>query len=80
MKRLFGPGTPGLHRLQWDLRQSAASSGATSSESRSGRSGGRRSADPLVEPGTYTVALTKIVDGKETVLGETQNLRVKPLL
>jgi hypothetical protein len=32
-----------------------------------------------VDPGTYTITLSKIIDGKETALGETRSIRVKPL-
>jgi len=79
VRQITGPATPGLHRVQWDLRRSRESAGDKESESRGGRSGRRRQAGALVEPGSYTITLTKIVDGKETVLGETQTIRVKPL-
>lgn len=79
VRQITSPTTPGLHRVQWDLRRSPQSAGDSESESRGGRSGRRRQSGPLVEPGKYTITLTKIVDGKETALGETQTIRVKPL-
>ncbi len=67
IRELTGPGTPGLHRLQWDLRhgpleprgargggRGGGRGGAGGGGGRGGRGGGRA---PLAEPGTYQVTL-----------------------
>jgi hypothetical protein len=79
VRRIVGTATPGLHRVQWDFRRSPKSAGDKELEFRGGRSGRQRQSGALVEPGNYTITLIKIVDGKETVLGETQTIRVRPL-
>ena len=33
----------------------------------------------MVAPGTYTVSLAKLVDGKQTKLGQTQSVAAQPL-
>ena len=79
VRQITGPATPGLHRVQWDLRRTRESTADTEPQARSGRSGRRGQSGPLADPGTYTITLTRIVDGKNTTLGEPQTLRIKPL-
>jgi len=53
LRRLTGPGTPGLHRLTWNLRESSPQPPEGAAE------GGRfRMPGPEVLPGTYRVELT----------------------
>ncbi len=79
VRRISGPATPGLHRVQWDLRRDREPGDNAESQPRGGRGKHRRPSGPLVEPNNSTITLTNIADGKETALGETQTLRVKPL-
>lgn len=79
VRQINGPTTPGLHRVQWNLRRGSQSSGDEESGSRGRRSRRRRQSGPLVEPGRYTITLTKVIDGKETVLGKSQTAQVRPL-
>ena len=80
VRQINGPTTPGLHRVQWNLRRAPQSAGDRESEPRGRRSRRRgRQSGPLVEPGGYTITLTKVVDGSKTILGESQTIQVKPL-
>ncbi len=53
----------GLQRLHWDLRQSDGMGGAAA----------------LISPGTYSVALSKVVKGEWEDLGTSESFEVKPL-
>ena len=79
VRQINGPTTPGLNRVQWDLRRGLQSAGDRESESRGRRSRRGRQSGPLVEPGRYTITLTKVVDGEETVLSKPQTIQVRPL-
>lgn len=79
VRQINGPTTPGLHRVQWDLRRGPQSAGDRESEPRGGRSRRGRQSGPFVEPGRYTITLTKVIDGEETVLGKSQTAQVRPL-
>ncbi len=79
VRQINGPTTPGLHRVQWDLRRGPQSAGDRESEHRGRRSRHGRQSGPLVEPGRYTITLTKVVDGSKTILGESQTIQAKPL-
>jgi photosystem II stability/assembly factor-like uncharacterized protein len=79
VRQLTSPATPGFHRVQWDLHRGREYGGDAESQSRGGRGSRRRQSGPLVEPGQYTVTLTKSVDAKQTALGSPQTIRVKPL-
>lgn len=63
VRRLSAPLKKGLHRFNWDLRESDGMGGAVA----------------LVQPGTYTVALSKVVNGQWTDLGTSTNFEVLPL-
>ena len=76
VRQIAGPTTPGLHRVQWDLRRDPER--ADDEAKTRSRRGGKQSGS-LVEPGTYMVTLIKITDNQETVLGKTQTIRVKSL-
>jgi len=68
VRRIEGETGKGLHRVAWDLRREAPDPVG------SGASG------PLAAPGEYSVRLSKIIDGDETLLGEPQAFAVKPIL
>ncbi len=69
VRRIEGSRSEGIHRTAWDLRYPA-----TTPVSRSGGGSGA-----LALPGTYTVGLSKLVDGEETVLVEPVSFEVVPL-
>ncbi len=84
IRQITGPTTAGLHRVVWDLRGAPQSverkrdrKNQRAPRDRQRRRG--RQSGPLVKPGKYTITLTKVVDGEETVLGEPQTIEVKPL-
>lgn len=66
VRRLPGPSESGFHQLQWDLR--------TLAQDASDR---RPRLGALVEPGLYKLKLMRVVEGKESILGETQWLKVR---
>jgi hypothetical protein len=72
--RITGPATAGLHRVVWDLRRLPHTQ-----EKESGQSRRRSRPGKLVEPGEYTISLLKVGNGRETALGESQTIQVKPL-
>jgi len=74
VRRLSGPATAGIQRLNWDLRYPAANLSAPPPpdadfefEPPSG---------PLVMPGTYKLLVSKRVDGVLTALGPAQEFQV----
>jgi photosystem II stability/assembly factor-like uncharacterized protein len=80
VRRLTGRTSAGVTSVTWDLRYPSArpitSGGGGGGFGGFGRGGG---AGPYVVPGTYTVALAKLVDGVTTPVGEPQNFEVYPL-
>jgi photosystem II stability/assembly factor-like uncharacterized protein len=76
IRQITGPGTTGLHRIVWDLR---GESPKEEIEEGQRRRRGRRQLGPLVEPGEYTITLTKIINEKAIVLGKPQTIKVKKL-
>ncbi len=72
VRRVEGPVTSGFHRVAWDLRfPSPQAVGLTATDT--GASG------MLVAPGTYTVTMSKRVDGEVTELSSPQTFDVVPL-
>lgn len=67
------PGT-GVQRIAWDLRYGSDGPVSGGGGGFFGRGGG-----PMVAPGTYHVALTKVVDGVPTQLTEPVSFQVVPL-
>ena len=61
VSRFDGANGAGIHRVTWDLRY----------RNKTFSNGG-----PLVEPGTYTIAATKIVEGESTAVGTPQKVEV----
>lgn len=73
VRRIKGDKTAGFHRIAWDLRYpvpDAIELGATPDEEAIGM---------LAAPGKYKVSLSKVVDGKVTVLAEPVEFDVVPL-
>jgi photosystem II stability/assembly factor-like uncharacterized protein len=72
VRRLTGPTKSGFHRVAWDLRYPASNPPAAprpgSDDEEDQFAPGPRG--PLAMPGTYRVALAKVVDGTVTPLGE----------
>ncbi|MCH8124974.1 glycosyl hydrolase [candidate division KSB1 bacterium] len=77
VRRITGATGSGIHRVAWDLRYPAAN--PTSLGSGESRGFGRRASGPMGLPGTYEVALSKMVDGEETPLGTPQSFITKSL-
>jgi len=73
VRRLTGKTSKGFHRVDWDLRYPSTSP----ISGRGGRRGG--GGGPMVVPGTYTVALSTLIDGKMAPLGGPQAFEVKAL-
>ena len=63
VSRIAGSTSKGTHRTTWDLRHAGT-----------GRGGG-----PAAIPGTYTVDITKTVDGEITELVEATEFEIEPL-
>ena len=63
VNRLAGSTSKGMHRAHWDLRHAGIGGGD----------------GPLAIPGTYTVDITKIVDGERTELVEPTEFDIEPL-
>ncbi len=63
VRRLSGSTSKGMHRTNWDLRHAG-----------SGRRGG-----PLAIPGTYTVEISKTVNGETTELVAATEFEIEPL-
>lgn len=73
LNRIKAPSSQGMHRVTWNLRTRfnlPLNKGAKLS---------KKSAGIMVEPGTYSARLVKVVDGKKTNLGEPINFGVKNL-
>lgn len=75
VRTLSGPATAGVHRVHWDLRREAQ---RDEGGERRRRRRGRR-AGPLVDIGTYSVMLNRVVDDESHPLDEPQRLEVTPL-
>jgi hypothetical protein len=75
VNRISGATSKGLHRVAWDLRYSSQG-GVRLDNNRSGGFGG---GGFMASPGTYTVTLSKEVDGVQTTLSYAQGFEVVPL-
>ncbi len=74
VRRLPGPTGSGFHRLAWDLRYTELSPIDQADN------GWRESSSGILAlPGTYTVELSRYVDGQFTQLGTPQTFKVVPL-
>ncbi len=61
----------GFHRVSWNLKYSSKMGIKLDDDPPSW--------GPLVVPGTYTVSLSKVIDGRETAMSLPQTFEVKPL-
>ncbi len=77
IRHLTGPAKAGIHRISWDLRFPSPEPASLEPP----RSGPFTTPPrgPRVVPDTYTVQLSKRVDGAVTPLGEPRSFAVKPL-
>lgn len=76
VKKVEGATSAGIHRTAWDF--SYPSRRAVGLNERGG-GGGWRNRGMMAVPGTYTVTLSKQVDGKVTVLDGPMEFKVVPL-
>ena len=76
VRKISQPLSKGIKRVAWDLRY--PSTWAVRPGQRGG-GGGRWSSGALAPPGTYSVSLSKEMDGKITELDGPVTFRVKPL-
>ncbi len=75
VSRISGPVEKGFHRVAWDLRYPNVAPWT-------GEEGGDDFFAPagvLAMPGTYTVSLSRRVDGKETSVGDAKRFEVVPV-
>ena len=78
VRRITGPAGKGIHRVAWDLRYPAVD--PVAAEAAGPREDFRGTPEgPLVVPGTFTVTLTKRVNGVVTPLGEAQKFTMESL-
>lgn len=76
VRHLEGPVEAGFHRVTWDLRYPALDPWIAEDKRQSSR---REPAGVLVEPGTYTVNLTRRIDGRQEALHQAQTFDVKSI-
>ena len=67
VRRIQAPAEKGFNRLNWDLRYPGFEPISPSGDMDSG---------PLVVPGTYSVSISKVVNGMETPYEQSQNFEV----
>ncbi len=77
VRRVDGASSKGLHRATWDLRW--PSSRPTSLKNEIRNPWDREPSGQLTVPGSYTVTLSKVVDGVVTELAEPQTFEVVEL-
>ncbi len=75
VRKIEGKSGKGIHRVAWDLKQ------ASKRTVRMGQSGGsgRFSGGYLVSPGTYSVSISRQLEGEVTQLSNPQTFKVVPL-
>lgn len=78
VQQIKGKTGKGIHRVNWNLRR--ASKGLVRLKQPTGRGGFRRGGRGfMAAPGTYSVTLSKKIDGVITPLADPQNFEVIPL-
>jgi hypothetical protein len=77
IRRLNGNSGKGIHRIAWDLRYPDLSPTRLDSEALEPWSD--PPAGPLAVPGTFSVELAKLVDGRLKPLAESQTFLVEPM-
>jgi len=76
VRQVAGPVSAGFHRVAWDLRYPAFD---PITGPREPDPWGMPPSGPMATPGTYSVQLTKLVDGEVTAMGERQSFQAVPL-
>jgi hypothetical protein len=76
VRRLNASRSSGMHRTTWDLREAGPNPVGGGGGRRGGGGGG---GGPFVLPGTYSVQLATLIDGKYEDIGSAQDFRVMPL-
>lgn len=76
VRRLVGPVSKGFHRVEWDLRYARP---VPTSIDRARESWRESSSGMLALPGTYTVQLSRYVDGEFEILSEPQEFKTVSL-
>lgn len=76
VRRLVGPVSKGFHRVEWDLRYARP---APTRIDEAKESWQESSSGMLALPGTYTVQLSRYIDGEFTLLGEPQKFKTVSL-
>jgi len=76
VRRLVGPVSKGFHRVAWDLRYLLPSPTRIDEAKEGWRESSR---GILALPGTYTVQLSRYIDGEFTLLREPQRFKIVPL-
>ena len=76
MRRLVGPVSKGFHRVEWDLRYARPAPTRIDEAKESWQDS---SSGMLALPGTYTVQISRYIDGKFAPLGEPQTFKTIPL-
>jgi len=79
VQQVDGSTKKGMHRVNWNLRYASKNAIPLQPVPQSGFGFGQRSRGMLATPGTYTVTLSKQVDGKVTMLSAPVSFVVKPL-
>ena len=77
VRKISGPVKKGFHRLAWDLRYPAPNTIALNPRKRGEWDSGPKGS--LVAPGTYTVAMSKEIDGVITDFPGEKSFEVVPL-
>jgi photosystem II stability/assembly factor-like uncharacterized protein len=78
VRQLEASSKAGLHRVAWDLRESAPPAGADAAAA-GGRGARGGKGGPMVKPGTYTVTLGRLAGGTLAPIGPPQKVEVVPL-
>ncbi len=77
VRRVTGPATKGFHRVAWDLRYPPTA--AITEKPKPGDEDSFLPRGALAAPGSYTVTLAELVDGKSTELGAAVPFEVEKL-
>ena len=77
VRRVSGSTEAGVHRATWDLRYPTHT--PTTFKEPEDNPFSQPDRGPIAAPGSYSVSLSKRVDGKEVAIGELQQFEIQPL-